>query len=406
MQGVLAFMRKRRSLLLFFLFLLLLGPLLLFWTAVVDCGNLCFSRSSAATAAPSACRPRRSVAFLKTHKCASSSVQNVLLRYGDRHNLSFVLPNKSNYLGHPKRFNHTMASGNGSRRFQILAHHARFEEAEMRRVLAPDVLFVTIVREPASLFESLYSYYDLKAKSGMSLDMLTRGRPLPARVLRRISRGYKGKLGLNQMSFDLGLSREQFNNATVVDEFLHGLDTSFDLVMVAERMNESLILLADLLCWDTDDVVMFRHNARESSFRRRLSPQQRDALRKLNAADTRLYKHFVKKFDERVAAFGADRMAALLQRLDQRTRHWYNRCVQSVTPMRETTKHRFWTNSKVLAFQAKEDTSEECRRLLMPELVFTDYLRKKQGESDSVPTTRPRKGISLTKVVKLAKVPS
>ena len=39
-----------------------------------------------------------SVGFLKTHKCASSSVQNILLRWGVRHGLNFVLPPAGNYL--------------------------------------------------------------------------------------------------------------------------------------------------------------------------------------------------------------------------------------------------------------------------------------------------------------------
>ena len=39
------------------------------------------------------------IAFLKTHKCASSSVQNMLMRFGLEHELNFVLPSAGNYLG-------------------------------------------------------------------------------------------------------------------------------------------------------------------------------------------------------------------------------------------------------------------------------------------------------------------
>lgn len=35
------------------------------------------------------------------------------------------------------------------------------------------------------------------------------------------------------------------------------LDSVFDLVLVAEYFDESLVLLADALCWGLDDVVGF-----------------------------------------------------------------------------------------------------------------------------------------------------
>ena len=45
------------------------------------------------------CSKKTKIAFLKTHKCASSSVQNMLMRFGLDHELNFVLPSAGNYLG-------------------------------------------------------------------------------------------------------------------------------------------------------------------------------------------------------------------------------------------------------------------------------------------------------------------
>ena len=45
------------------------------------------------------CAKRTKIAFLKTHKCASSSVQNMLMRFGLENELNFVLPSAGNYLG-------------------------------------------------------------------------------------------------------------------------------------------------------------------------------------------------------------------------------------------------------------------------------------------------------------------
>ena len=45
------------------------------------------------------CQPRTKIIFLKTHKCASSTVQNILLREALRNDLNVVLPPEGNYVG-------------------------------------------------------------------------------------------------------------------------------------------------------------------------------------------------------------------------------------------------------------------------------------------------------------------
>ena len=45
------------------------------------------------------CEKKTNIAFLKTHKCASSSVQNILMRFGLKNQLNFALPSAGNYVG-------------------------------------------------------------------------------------------------------------------------------------------------------------------------------------------------------------------------------------------------------------------------------------------------------------------
>ena len=71
-------------------------------------------------------------------------------------------------------------------------------------------------------------------------------------------------LGLNQQIFDLGLPLTKTNDSGAVAAKIAELDKNFDLVMVAERMHESLILLAALLCVPLADVVALQVNARRS----------------------------------------------------------------------------------------------------------------------------------------------
>ncbi|XP_077520745.1 galactosylceramide sulfotransferase-like isoform X2 [Amblyomma americanum] len=312
------------------------------------------------------CLPQRSVCFVKTHKCASSSVQNVLLRYGESHGLRFVLPARANYLGHPRLFNRSMAAL-GAPPFDLLAHHARFNEAEMRAVLRPGAAFVTIVREPASLFESLYSYYEFRARTHLTLEEVAAAAgnaSLAGRVQSLVRNRTGSKLGFNQMSFDLGLEPALFGNASAVRRFVRRVDAAFDLVMVADRINESLVLLRHLLCWDVDDVVVFKHNARQGTFRQSISVTLATQLRALNAADVQLYEHFARRFEQRVEVFGRHRMAEELRLLEERTQYWYSRCVlrtaqtNKVTP----TRLKFWISSKAFSDRYPEFPREACFR--------------------------------------------
>ena len=58
---------------------------------------------------------------------------------------------------------------------------------------------------------------------------------------------FLGSLGRNQQLWDLGLL--DVSKPAMVKARVEALDRAFHLVMVAERFDESLVLLADLLCW-------------------------------------------------------------------------------------------------------------------------------------------------------------
>ncbi|KAH7965399.1 hypothetical protein HPB49_007367 [Dermacentor silvarum] len=119
----------------------------------------------------------------------------------------------------------------------------------------------------------------------------------------------------------------------------------------------------------------------QTSYRRPPSGRLASQLRALNAADVQLYEHFAQRFEQRVRHFGLGRMARELRLLEERTRLWYGRCVRDTRPpdddKRSSTRlgRKFW----VLMFRPKNDSSEECVRMVLPELVFTERLRRKQS---------------------------
>ena len=70
--------------------------------------------------------PRKNVLFLKTHKTGSSTVQNILYRYGDRNDLTFALPVRDVYMGTPQLFQSRFAVKSPTGKYNMLANHARY----------------------------------------------------------------------------------------------------------------------------------------------------------------------------------------------------------------------------------------------------------------------------------------
>lgn len=81
------------------------------------------------------CHPKSHIVFLKTHKTASSTILNILYRYGESRNLTFALPlNKHSQLFYPFFFASHFVEGVSSRRvreFHIMCNHMRFRKSEV-----------------------------------------------------------------------------------------------------------------------------------------------------------------------------------------------------------------------------------------------------------------------------------
>ena len=81
------------------------------------------------------CTPKKNTVFFKTHKCATSTVQNIMFRYGDKHQLRFVLPKSKRdhrfSLREPFSRRQVLTSGrmwSSHEQFNIFTNHAIFDK--------------------------------------------------------------------------------------------------------------------------------------------------------------------------------------------------------------------------------------------------------------------------------------
>ena len=78
------------------------------------------------------------------------------------------------------------------------------------------------------------------------------------------------------------------------------IDNEFDLVLISEKFDESMILLANTLCWPLDYVKSFTLNARKSIHKVILSSDEQNILKSWQQGDLLLYNHFKNKLDQQV----------------------------------------------------------------------------------------------------------
>ena len=253
-----------------------------------------------------ACKRKKNIVFLKTHKTGSSTITNILNRYGEARNLNFVLPKiGSNRLDWPWFFKNTSFYHLNGTEPNILCNHARFNKQPMVNLMPNDTVYVTILRNPISQFESSFSYMTFDKILGMkkSEDTLTEFFKDPEKVLvnyvltqdLRINSD-RLKLIQNGMFYDLGLESKDFKNKKEIYKKLEELDNQFHLVMMMEYFDESIVLLKRLLCWELDDFVYFRLKNRAESWRRHVSKPLQEKITKWSQADVILYNHFNKTF--------------------------------------------------------------------------------------------------------------
>ena len=60
------------------------------------------------------------------------------------------------------------------------------------------------------------------------------------------------------MLWDLGIKEDLIKNSKFLRDQIRQLDEYFDIALIAEQFDESLILMKELLCWDTQDILYFK----------------------------------------------------------------------------------------------------------------------------------------------------
>ncbi|KAM9853092.1 galactose-3-O-sulfotransferase 2 [Aulostomus maculatus] len=340
------------------------------------------------------CQPKSHIVFLKTHKTASSTVLNILYRYGESRNLSFALPkNKHSQLFYPYFFVSHFVEGfstNGVKEFHIMCNHMRFKKSEVAKVMPADTFYFSILRNPVDLMESIFTYYK-------SIPAFANTQSLD-KFLDNCWQRYNPSISNNHyahniMAFDFGFN----NNITAYSKDLEerasrvvtAIEQDFHLILISEYFDESMILLKHVLCWSLDDVASFRLNSRSEQSRHSLSNTTAEKVKRWNALDWRIYLHFNSTFWHKVDSLvGREQMKVEVSQLRALQTELTNTCLKdgrAVNPsqVKDTKLKPFQYGAAVIQgynLNPKIDGPNKimCQRLITPELQYTEKLYIKQ----------------------------
>ncbi|XP_069579639.1 galactose-3-O-sulfotransferase 4 isoform X2 [Brachyistius frenatus] len=379
-----------------------------------------FSSSDAQGPSLGSCQPHTHIMFLKTHKTASSTVLNMLYRFGEERSLHFALP-LGYQLGYPLPFNaHRVKGYRGPRamEFHIMANHMRFNKPEVEKVMPADTFYFSIIRDPVSLAESSFAYYKEVAPAFRKAKGLGDFADEPKKYYDpRLRNNHYAR---NLLWFDFGMDHNANFSVALAQRGEAAVRRTFKLVLVSEYFDQSMILLRHALCWPLDAVVSFSLNARQqkpgglggmsgswvgkaaaaAGVRGGRSPaktppnlslteEQREKLRQWNALDWHLYKAFNRTFWEEVDRFGRAQMEQEVTLLRMRREDLARVCLRDggkpveAHRIRDKTIRPFQSGFvKILGYELQPGldnrTRTACLRMIRPEIQYKDVLDTKQ----------------------------
>jgi len=257
------------------------------------------------------------IGFVKTHKTGSSTVASIILRVGLEHNRSVMLPETDDtHLGWPASFPGSevdRASGGPRHQYDVIVHHAVFNNAAYRSYLRPKPFFITVLREPTSQAISAYHYYT-RVKDSLGdttwaehLDLIENGsHPIVFNALFRNSQAYDLGWYETQLGRTFGFINDSWiseayksdHDEVSVQAWIDTLDFDFrrsGIVLILEYIDEGLVLLRQRVGCRVSDMAYTIVNPRKD---RPVLPSSEELLRlrAINSVDCKLYQHFNKTF--------------------------------------------------------------------------------------------------------------
>lgn len=304
---------------------------------------------------------------------------NIFFRYGDSKGLSFVL-GYDPMVGWPRRFQLSHALPRNGNQPNFLCSHTRYNKKTMHHLFPKDTsMYITILRHPVDQFESVFNYVEFGEVFGFGKDPTESIKSFLRKGIeyKDITKSRSSVLARNPMMFDFGLDYQFYQNATAVKKYIAFLEEEFDLVMIMEYFEESMVLMKRLLCWEFEDLLHIKSNARVDKERAEMSDNLRENIKRWNKADMLLYEHFNRTFWRQINLEGKG-FYDDLKTFHRMNEEMNRRCFNGTFTLQLVYAGKY-VKSPVLNPNLPAETKEKCERMTRKENAYLTHLRNKQS---------------------------
>lgn len=323
----------------------------------------------------------RHIGFVKVHKAASSTMQNIFFRFGLMRNLSFVFTENPNYFSRYYNVTYPVVPARLRDGYDILCIHSVFDEEKFANILPADSVYLAIVRDPVSVFVSAVNFYSQKSQLLSYLEV-TPGNKL--RTLLDYPQIYDTNVfsyTRNVMARDLGFSKSMGDKQVL--KRLGELNTRFKLVLLADYFDESLVLMRRYLNWRLQDILYMPTNVYNKTGWSMLDLNEThiNRLKKRNKLDFAVYEFFHEAFWNKFRAEDPSIHEEVLHFKDvlKTVRTFCQRVVNINMKTLSKPSKNFIIISKSKWNDQFSVRGIDCRFMQKEELKFIKILRRLQG---------------------------
>ena len=187
------------------------------------------------------------------------------------------------------------------------------------------------------------------------------------------------------MFFDLGLSTTEYHKKDIIRATIWEIYEKFGVVLIYEYLDESLILMRRRFCLQLDDIVYlkFHHTSQNANNRVKFSPELEEKIHSWNAADTELYNFFNETLWKEISYEGQSFWTELLE-FRTKLRETERDCLgEENMALGSGLGQNVVYQNNMLNPNVSEMNNYFCKKLIMSEMEYLDYFRRKEVISRS-----------------------
>ena len=188
-----------------------------------------------------------------------------------------------------------------------------------------------------------------------------------------------------------------------IEKFIEHLDKEMDLVMITDRMDESLVLLKEKLGWNLTDILYLKRMVAKKD-ERKLKPLSNSTINRIldrQIADRQLFNYFNKKFDQQIDELGRDRFEKQVKHFQDLRLRFENKCFNKSHIIGSVMRTQTWALSEYAsknlaceflqsrdilltrAITQIQKTHDYTKQLGNEKMIFQEMFQKIQSDFDS-----------------------